>query len=128
MSCPSEEINLQSALAFFHLDDISFNLILYELTHGPVHFDPNRLELLLFNPTEQAEIPHSYSNYIDPDINFPFRPAISNYMVEETVNDQVISLTPNITFSLMHLNARSLIGNFDKLKLLLANLQKPFSG
>ena len=31
------------------------------------------------------------------------------------------------SFYLMHLNARSLIGNFDKFKILLANMKKTFS-
>ena len=48
-------------------------------------------------------------------------------MVEESIRDQLISKSPNETFSLMHLNARSLIGNFDKFEILLANLRKSFS-
>ncbi len=48
-------------------------------------------------------------------------------MVEESISDQLISKSPNETFSLMHLNARSLIGNFDKFEILLANLRKSFS-
>ena len=48
-------------------------------------------------------------------------------MVEESINDQFVSKCPNETFSLMHLNARSLIGNFDKFEILLTNLRKSFS-
>ena len=48
-------------------------------------------------------------------------------MVEESISDQLISICPNETFSLMYLYARSLIGNFDKFEILLANLRKSFS-
>ena len=70
---------------------------------------------------------HSYLNNVHPDANFPFYRPISNYMVEESISDQFIPKSPNETFSLMHLNARSLIGNFDKIEILLANLRKSFS-
>ena len=48
-------------------------------------------------------------------------------MVEESFNNEVITLGSNMVFSLMHLNARSLMGNFDKFKILLANVKKTFS-
>ena len=48
-------------------------------------------------------------------------------MVEESFNNEVITLGSNMVFSLMHLNARSLMGNFDKFKILLANMKKTFS-
>ena len=127
MSCSPDDINLQSFLPPYHLDDISYKLALYELTHGSVNIDPIRLESLLFNPIDHPEATHSYLNNVDPDANFPFRRTISNYMVEESINDQLISKSLNETFSLMHLNARSLIGNFDKFEILLANLRKSFS-
>ena len=127
MSCSPGDINLQSFLPFYHLDDISYKLALYELTHGPVNIDPIRLESLLFNPLDHPKSMHSYLNNVDPDANFPFHRTTSNYMVEESVSDQFISKSPNETFSLMHLNARSLIGNFDKFEILLANLRKSFS-
>ena len=85
------------------------------------------MESLLFNPIDHPEATHSYLNNVDPDANFPFRRTIRNYMVEESISDQLISKSPNEAFSLMHLNARSLIGNFDKFEILLANLRKSFS-
>jgi hypothetical protein len=121
--------NLQSVLPFYHLDDSLFNLMLYESTHGPVNINANRLETLLFNPIDQAEVStrNSHLNYLDPDLNFSSHLHPSDYMVEGEINQQVISSAKNITFSLMHLNARSLIGNFDKFKLLLSHLQGPLS-
>ena len=85
------------------MDDISFQLTLYELRDGPVNFDANRLESLLFNPIDQAELHHSYSDYIDPDINLSVCSTISNYMVEESFSNEVISLGSNMLFSLLHI-------------------------
>jgi len=39
-----------SEFPFNHLDDVSFNLALYELADGPVRFNNDRLECLYFNP------------------------------------------------------------------------------
>ena len=72
MSYSPGNINLQSLLPFYHLDDISYKLALYELTHGPVNIDPICLESLLFNPIDHPEAMHSYLNNVDPDANFPF--------------------------------------------------------
>ena len=79
MSSSSEEYtNLQCFLPFYHLNNISFQLTLYELKHGSLNFDTSRFESLLFNPIDQTEAPNSYSNYIDPvDINFSYHTTIS---------------------------------------------------
>ena len=127
MSCSPGDINLQSFLPFYNLDDISYKLALYELTRGPVNIDPIRLESLLFNPIDHPKAMHSFLNNVDPDVNFPYHRTTSNYMVEESINDQFIPRSPNETFSLMHLNTKSLIGNFDKFEILLTNLRKSFS-
>ena len=42
----------QSFLPFNHLDHGSFNLADHEFSHGPLNYDANRLETLLFNPIE----------------------------------------------------------------------------
>ena len=39
-----------SKFPFHHLDDVSLNLALYELAHGPVRFNNDRLECLYYNP------------------------------------------------------------------------------
>lgn len=117
-----EYVNLETALPFNHLDDSSFNLVLYELTHGSLNFDNDRFQSLLFNPIDQ--ITHnSFRSYLDPDNNFSFCPPVSNYLVEEEFSNELTSSNNNISFSVMHLNTRSLLGNFDKFKTLLANLQ-----
>jgi hypothetical protein len=119
-----ENINLETALPFNHLDDSSFNLVLYELTHGSLNFDNDRFESLLFNPIDQPVINNSFCSYLDPDNNLSFCPPVSNYLVEEEFNNEVTSLNKSISFSVMHLYTRSLLGNFDKFRILLANLKK----
>ena len=52
MSCSPGDINLQSFLPFYHLDDILYKLALYQLSDGPVNIDPIRSESLLFNPIQ----------------------------------------------------------------------------
>ena len=51
----ADESHLEFLFPFNHLDNSSFNLALYELSHGPLNFNSNRLETLLFNPIEQPE-------------------------------------------------------------------------
>ena len=45
----------QSFLPFNHLDDGSFNLADHKFSHGPLNYDANRLETILFNPVERPE-------------------------------------------------------------------------
>ena len=59
----ADESHLESFFPFNHLDDSSFNLALYEISHGPLNFNSNRLETLLFNPIEQPELSNSLSSY-----------------------------------------------------------------
>ena len=81
------------------MDDISFQLTLYEFKHGSLSSDVNRFESLFI---DQAEIPNSHSNYTDRDIQIQFHTTISNYMVEGSFNNEVISLGSNMVFSLIH--------------------------
>lgn len=46
-------------------------------------------------------------------------------MVEDELNTKLGN--NGVCFSLMHLNARSLLGNFDKFNVMLSNLKKSFS-
>ena len=89
--------------------------------------DADRLETLLFNPTERPELCNPLSSHLDPDSNFLTRLPSSKYLVEEEINNRFASVNNIPSFSIMHLNTRSLLGNFDKLNLLLGNLQVPFS-
>jgi hypothetical protein len=40
-------------LPFNQLDDTAFNIALYEMSHGPLNYDTDRLQSLLYNPVEQ---------------------------------------------------------------------------
>ena len=51
----ADESHSVFSFPFNHLDDSSFNLALYELSHGHLNFNSDRLETLLFNPVEQPE-------------------------------------------------------------------------
>ena len=46
----ADELHLEFLFPLNHLDNSSFNLALYVLSHGPLNFNSNRLETLLFNP------------------------------------------------------------------------------
>ena len=56
-----------SSLPFSHT---SFNTVLYELPHGPLNYDSERLNSLLFNPTDQSKSSDLYTSQLDPDGNF----------------------------------------------------------
>jgi hypothetical protein len=76
------------------------------------------------NPIDQPKSNDVFSSYLDPDLN-AFKHSATNYMVEDELNTKLDNNNNN--FSLMHLNVRSLLGNFDKFKILLSNIKKPFS-
>lgn len=97
------------------------------LSHGPLNYDTERLNSLSFNPTDQSKSSDFYTSQLDPDGNFSFFSTSSNYFVEEEINAKISTEHFNPKFSVLHLNARSLIGNVDKFKFLLDRLQKPFS-
>ena len=61
-------LNINALLPFCHLDDEPFKLAVFELNHGNVPLDPERLELetLLFNPVDRL----SRSLDLDPDNQF----------------------------------------------------------
>jgi hypothetical protein len=97
-----------------------------------LHFDLDRLECLVFNPIEHSALAMdclTMSN-VDPDLNVQaLLPPTSRYMVENDISDlidETMSMD-DTDFSLLHLNCRSLIGNFDKFKVLTRNLRKSFS-
>lgn len=52
-------------LPFCHLNDASFNLAMYELTHGSLNYDNDGLDSLIFNPIN-LQIGHNLSSsYLD---------------------------------------------------------------
>ena len=123
----SEETSLQSILPFNHLDENSFNIALYEMSHGTLNYNSDRIESLLYNPIEQPGLFDPLSNDLNPDSNFLTRLPTSRYMVEEDINDQVSSFNEKSMFSILHLNARSLLKSLDQLNLILKNLNRTFS-
>ena len=114
-----------SEFPFNHLDDVSFNLALYELAHGPVRFNNDRLECLYFNPISNCNT--VISSDIDPDSNFLILTSKCSYYNEPELNDLIGNNKDAINFSLLHLNARSLLKNFDKFTQLLDSSQHEFS-
>ena len=123
----TDESHLEFLFPCNHLDNSSFNLALYEVSHGPLNFNSNRLETLLFNPIEHPELSNSLSSHLDPDFNFIACLPSSSYLAVNDINSRVASLSDKINFSIILLNARSLLKNLDKLNLVLGSLKKPFS-
>ena len=118
---------MDTSLPFTHLDDTAFNIALYELSHGTLNFNSDRLESLLYNPLDQTFQGSFTYNSSDPDLNLSFFPPPSDYMIEDEINLRY-SDSDNINcFSLLHLNSRSLLGSFDKFKSTRVNLNKSFS-
>ena len=91
----AHESHLGPFLPFNHLDNSSFNLALYELSHGPLNFNGNRLESLLFNPLEQPELSNSLSSHLNPDSNFITSLPSSSYMVEDDLKIEYLPLEKN---------------------------------
>ena len=92
-------LNINTQLPFCHLDDESFKLAVFELNHGDVPFDPERLETLLFNPVDRL----SRNLDLDPDNQFCNTPD-SSYLTPGQFNSGSISKT-KVALSLLHLNA-----------------------
>ena len=90
-----------------HLDDVSFNLALYELAHGPVRFNNDRLEYLYFNLISNCNTSTVISSDIDPDSNFLNLTSKCSYYNEPELNDLISNKKDAINFSLLHLNGRS---------------------
>ncbi|CAB4028003.1 Hypothetical predicted protein, partial [Paramuricea clavata] len=75
-------------LPFNQLDDTAFNIALYEMSHGPLNYDTDRLQSLLYNPVEQQiSTANSLLNTLDPDMNLINSPSASEYMVEDEFNN-----------------------------------------
>ena len=122
--------SLSELLPFNHLDDISFYAVLYELSHGPLNYNIDRVETLVFNPLEDLNL--VIDNFPitdhDPDQNFyTCSPPASKYVVESEIRDLASDPQKSFNFSFLHLNCRSLLGNFDRFKTLTANLDTTFS-
>ena len=79
------------------------------MSHGPVHYDGDRLESLLFNPIDRPEVGNMLSSYLNPDSNFEFRLLWGKFVVEGELNNQSSIANSVDVFSIMHITARSLL-------------------
>ena len=88
------------------------------LSHGPLNFNSNPLETLLFNPIEQPELSNSLSSHLNSDSNLIAGQPSSSYLAEDDINRRVAPLSDKINCSIIHLNAGSLLKNLDPLNLM----------
>ena len=119
----ADELQLEFLFPFNHLDNSSFNLVLYELSHGPLNSNSNHLVTLLFNPIEQSELSNWLSSHLNPDSNFIAGLPSSSYLAEDDIDSRVAPLGDKINFSILHLNARNLLKSLDQLNLMLGSLK-----
>ena len=75
----------------------------------------------------QPELSNSLSTHLNRDSNFIAGLPPSSYLAEDDINSRAAPLSNKINFSIIHLNARSLLKNLDQLNLMLGSLKKPFS-
>ena len=68
--CRKLKLLPQTAFPFNHIDDSSFNLVLYELAHGTMNYTNDLFETLLFNPIDESPISSSFPSNLDPDNNY----------------------------------------------------------
>ena len=114
--------NFLAALPFCRLDDSSFNAAMYELAHGSLHYDSDRLDTLLFNPIKDQSYFDDFLDNLDPDKNFPVH-CSSSYMAHGDINAIFKSKQDVVpSFSVLHINARSLLNKLDDIKSLLENM------
>lgn len=83
--------NMHSVFPFNHLDDDSFNLVIYELSNGPVNFDEDRLSCLKFNPLLLDNHKNlDLSSDLDPDSNFFSDSFNCDYYIENSLNEMLV--------------------------------------
>ena len=95
------------------------------MSYGPEHYDRDRLESILFNPIDRPGIGNMLSSYLDPDSNFESRLLCGKCVVEGELNYQSSIANIGNVFSIIHINARSLLKSLDKVKLIMMNMQTP---
>ena len=84
--------NTKLVLYANYANKTTFNAVLYEFEHGPLNFNLDRLESLIFNPIEYlpSTLENSFITNLDPDLNFnELMPSNSRYMIESEVNELV---------------------------------------
>ena len=111
-------------MPFFHLDDESFRLAVFEQLNGRVNYDVDRLSCLKLNPL-LSELHTNLSLCKDMNLDSKMFSELGNceYYVEEQFNDLLQKQkSDNNRSSFMHVNARSLQCNLSGLTNLLASL------
>lgn len=118
---------MASIFPFNHLDDDDFELALYELAHGSLNYDFDRLATLHFNPLFRNSSSDLFQD-LDPDTNF-YRSTGCNYYLADQFTESFGSdiATNKSLFSVMHLNIRSLPRNLEKLSDYLLGILAKFS-
>ena len=104
----------KSQFPFHNLDDNAFKIVIYEFQHGTISYDTDQLETLFFNPIlDQHSSLSDPNSDLDPDLNNQNYASSSSYCNYETAADLNGAIGGNnlISFSLFHLNARSLVKN-----------------
>ena len=70
----------KTLLPFGQIDDNAFNIVLYEMSHGDLNYDTDRLQSLLYNPIEEfTSTNNSLLGSLDPDANLINSPRASQY-------------------------------------------------
>ena len=104
----------KSQFPFHNLDDNAFKIVIYEFQHGTISYDTDQLETLFFNPIlDQHSSLSDPNSDLDPDLNNQNYASSASYCNYETAADLNGAIGGNnlISFSLFHLNARSLVKN-----------------
>lgn len=96
---------------FNHLDDFSFNLVIFENVYGTVNFDTDRLASLCFNPMEYVQRAGKF-NDLDPHSNLSRSSSTCDYFVEDHLNN-LTAAQNDVDLSALHLNAHSLYVDFE---------------
>ena len=109
--------NCKSQFPFHDLDDIAFKIVLYEFQHGMISYDTDQLETLFSNPIlDQHSSLSDPNSGLEPDLNNQNYASSANYCNCETAENLTAVIGGNnlLSFSLFHLNARSLVPGFYK--------------
>ena len=108
-------------LPFNHLDHDSCELIMYEMSNGPVNFDSDLLTSLKCNPLSLDKYTNlSLSHYIIPDSDFFSVTFNCEYHTEIGLNGFIHENALNTEgLSLFHINIRSIRCNFSTLTIFL---------
>ena len=111
---------------FHSLVNDLFQIAPYEFKYGTISYNLDQLESLFFNPIldHNASLSDHMAD-LDPDTNNENFIGNSTYETVDNLNEQISAELDS--FSIFHLNARSLVKNHENLSHLLANIHNKFS-